>query len=458
MSILGRIRTELWPYQEEDSTRVITRNTIKGSGMLGHQTGLGKTLIALSIIHRMNAQRVLVCGSKNALASWIMDVEEHTEGTVEYIGAKNPNAYPRWQNIVRSKEPGIFLVGHSFMRNLVNADTSFSVKTGKTVFEYTVLDEAHKAKNRKTELHDVLKTIRSEHRLELTATPASRGAQDMWAYLNRIDPRMFPSYWKFVNTFCYTDKSPYGGTDVYGTRNKDALKALLSKYYVSRKYADVKAQLPEIRREVVCLSMNKGQATLYNTLYSDMILKTPERLILTPGILARDIRLRQLALCPQALDPQLIRGVGIDYLDDEIELGDHHVVIFSQFTQVLNQVEAMLRSKDIPVVSLRGGMEPDELAQQIKYFKEHKTAVTCTISFAASFSLDTVNRAYVLGLDPDPILNIQAEGRLRRGNSVQAEGVLVRYIIIAGTREEEFQRIVNGKIRNVRSFLEDFGA
>lgn len=78
----------------------------------------------------------------------------------------------------------------------------------------------------------------------------------------------------------------------------------------------------------------------------------------------------------------------------------------------------------------------------------------CTIAFAQSFSLDTVGRAYVLGIDPDPINNIQAEGRLRRGNSkLGPEGVLVNYIVIKNTREEDFKGIVNEKTDTVGDFF-----
>ncbi|MEM3041555.1 MAG: hypothetical protein QXG97_05985 [Nitrososphaerota archaeon] len=80
----------------------------------------------------------------------------------------------------------------------------------------------------------------------------------------------------------------------------------------------------------------------------------------------------------------------------------------------------------------------------------------CTIDFAQSFSLDTVETAYMLGFDWDPNDNLQAEGRLRRLNSPTATPCLVRYIVLTGTVYDHVKDVVNGKVWTTSQFLQTY--
>jgi superfamily II DNA/RNA helicase len=271
-----------------------------------------------------------------------------------------------------------------------------------------------------------------------------------------MDPKNFSSYWRFVSEYCFVEKGSYG-TSIEGTRNKEQLKELLRSYYTTRRYADVKEQMPPLRRQLVELEMEPEQTKLYNEMQKTMMLVGEESLVLASGALARDTRLRQIALCPQSLSLDFPVGAGVEYLMEEIPAEDQHTVVFSVYKQVLYVVKKQLESQGVKCFILQGGMEPNEIVEEVRRFKESGGTMLCTIAFAQSFALDTVSRAYVLGLDPDPINNIQAEGRLRRGDSdLGPEGVLVRYIIIKGTREEDFKEIVNTKISNIEKFMPNY--
>lgn len=443
--ILGTFKGTPWTYQREDADLLVR----KGSLMLGHKTGLGKTFIALLGASEMGGDRLLITGTKSSLATWLTEVPRWTEGKPVYLGAKTPGLQEAWNRACQKDRPGIWLVNHSMFQQLVHRGDARKKPFWDTLIE----DEAHKSKNRTKLLFKALKKVEADHRILASATFASRGAQDIYAPLNLIDPKMFPSYWRFVNTFCYVEDSSYGKT-VTGTRNKEKLRELLKDYYITRKYAEVHTQMPPLRRQIIDLEMNADQERLYRKLEKDMILEEGTQLIITPGTLSRDTRLRQLALCPQILDAQFPVGVGIEYLMEEIPAEDQHVVVFSQFKEVLYKVREALTSQGVKCFMLQGGMEPDEVVEEVRRFKETGGTMLCTIAFAQSFALDTVSRAYVLGLDPDPINNIQAEGRLRRADSqLGPEGVLVRYIIIKNSREEVFRDIVNDKLENVGQFF-----
>ena len=458
MGVLNTFVGEPWEYQEADALRISER--LKGRALLGHKTGLGKTFISLLTLFKRGPNRVLIVGTKSALSVWIDEVPKYTETEVVYLSRKDPCIRDKWQEALNIQGRGIWLINHDMFRRLMEE----TVEGGKQHiwFDAIVVDEAHKAKNRKSLLYKYLKKIKSRELLLLTATPASRGAQDMWSYLNLLDPDMFGSYWKYVNTFCWVVDGSYGKV-VEGTKNKEALRALLKDYYVAHTYAEVKHELPPLRRQTVMVEMEEDQEKLYRKMCDTFLLETPEAvngkpLLIAPGILAASQRLRQLALCPRVLDKSFPYGAGVDYIVEEIcerPYDERHTVIFSISKEVLYRVREALEREGVQnIFMLQGGMEPDEVSTTVREFKKTKGIMLCTISFAQSFALDTVNIAYVLGADYDPSNNLQAEGRLRRGNSVMGpEGVLVKYIVISGTKEEDTRDIINVKVSTVKDFI-----
>ena len=445
--ILGNFKGTPWPYQKEDGNLLIRR----GSLILGHKTGLGKTFISLYGASAFGGERIFITGTKSSLATWLTEVPRWTDGTPMYLGVKTKDLKGEWAKMLMKGQPGIWLMTHSMFQLYMAKHLG-----KKPWFNTLIEDECHKSKNKNTLLFKALKGVEADHRILASATPTSRGAQDIWAHLNQIDPKNFTSYWRFVNEYCFVDKGAYG-TEVEGTRNKEQLRELLKKYYATRRYQDVKAQMPPLRRQVVELEMEPEQVKLYNEMQKTMMLVGEESLVLASGALARDTRLRQIALCPHSLSSDYPVGAGVEYLMEEIPAEDQHTVIFSVYKQVLYSTRKALESQGVKCFMLQGGMEPNEIVEEVRRFKESGGTMLCTIAFAQSFALDTVARAYVLGLDPDPINNIQAEGRLRRGDSnLGPEGVLVRYIIIKGTREEDFKEIVNTKLSNIEKFMPNY--
>lgn len=432
--------------------------------ILGHRTGLGKTFISLHATSRMpNCRSVLITGIKSSIAVWMLEVPKWTHGEVKYISRVQVDGYDRFLRCV-SGESGVWLINHSLLRNyMTRYQKEFHLKKFKKPhFDMVIVDEAHKMKNRKSQLFGVLGDIESKGLLLLTATPASRGAQDMWAYLNALNPKYFSSYWRFVNTFCFVDDSGYG-KEIYGTRNAQVLKETLKGYYIKRTYEEVKSQLPPLRRESIELEMDLVQEKLYTDFDSDMVLVRPtEGILVAPGDLAKLSRLRQLALCPRVLDAAYPLGVCVDTLLEELEeteQSDRHVVVFSVYSKILEVIGEELVRRNIPYEFLKGGLEPQEVNERVARFKTGRKVMLCVLTFAQSFALDTVRFAYVIGADFDPINNIQAEGRLRRGDSdLPPEGVLVKYLYPKNTREMVTKDIINGKVVTVRQFLGDYGS
>ena len=58
---------------------------------------------------------------------------------------------------------------------------------------YMVIDEAHRIKNEKSKLSEIVREFRTANRLLLTGTPLQNNLHELWALLNFLLPEVFTS-------------------------------------------------------------------------------------------------------------------------------------------------------------------------------------------------------------------------------------------------------------------------
>lgn len=436
---------EAVPFQVEDAEFARDRRRL----VLGHQTGLGKTFISMLAWSLWpKATKVVMVGSLGSVGTWnhLLNFWAGTKGT--FIQGYSD---PAWSKAIKANS-GIYLTTYSTLLGLMQ-NTS-----GKPSFDLLITDELHKCLRNRTSTYKAVARLDTEYYIGLSATWGSRGPQDLWPVLNIVNRSLFSSYWKFVETWCYVENTDWG-KEVFGARNAENLKKLLrEKYYRSRKWVEVGHQFgtdgssPVIRRTVE-LDMTSRQADLYSSLEEDMYAELDGDVVITPTVLAKLTRLLQIAISPTVLFPKGDEGIAFRWLSDKIE-EEPHTVVFSVFKETLDQFEAYVHSKlEVPVFRLHGGIDQSELYEIIRQWKEKKGIMLCTIGFAQSFPLDTTNNAYMLGFDWDPNNNIQAEGRLRRLDTIIKVPCNVTYIIVKKTKYEDVKDVVNDKVFTISQVL-----
>lgn len=446
-------------FQREDAEFAAAQ----GSVVLGHSTGLGKSFISQLAWSKWQANKGLIVGTLGSLAGWSKNLRKWSGVQPVFMQGMND---PSWREALQAKE-GIWMCTYNTFLYLMK-----TVQRGKPRFDVLINDELHRMMRSRNKMWASFKRLDFDHYLGLSATWASRGPQDLFPVLNLVNRRTFPSYWRFVGTWCYVDKTEFG-TQVYGVRNIENLRRMLwGQYYRARTWPEVGNQFrkdprntndsePVIRRAEE-VPMGLQQTRLLRELDRDMIVTLNNEMVVTPNSLALLTRKLQMAISPKILMPSAEYGGPVEWLADKV-LDDPHTVIFCPYREGLQVIKQRLiegsKGSSIPeedIFVLQGGISPDKINQIIAAWKKSKGVALCTVDFAQSFELDTTDNAYFLGFSWDPNNNYQAEGRLRRFDSILQTPCNVTYIVPEQSDYNQVIYVVDGKIADTRDYLEGY--
>jgi len=442
------------PFQLVDATWLAQNK----KAVLGHKTGLGKTYISLLAWSQWsNVRRVLIVGTSASINTWRRIIKQWGGGTAVIMQGSGD---PGWTDLM-AKKSGIWLCTYATFRILMN-----SVQKPKHInVDLLINDELHKSLRGRNATFAAMQRVDCEYYIGATATWQSKGPQDLFPVLHIIDRKMFPSYWRFVNTWCYVTDASYG-KEIFGVKNADKLRELLRRsYYRSRTWKEVGGQFradgvgidPVVRRTEI-IPMSREQELLYASMDSSMEAKYRDQFVLAQNSLVKLTKLLQLAVSPRLLFDNGPLGGGIEWLTDKL-LELDAAVVFVPFKELafITAKHLFASGYEGQIYNLYGGVTPDECDATVESWRKTKGVVFCTIAYAQSFPLDVADYAYFLGFDWDPNNNIQAEGRLRRADSVFDVPCLATYIVMEGTVYEQVKDVINGKVTNVRQVMADYG-
>jgi SNF2 family DNA or RNA helicase len=173
------------------------------------------------------------------------------------------------------------------------------------------------------------------------------------------------------------------------------------------------------------------------------------------------LKLRQICCHPQLLDSEAARRVTesakLDFLAHEllptlIEEG-RRILLFSQFTSMLELIEEHLELADIPFLKLTG--QTRERAQLVKKFQSGTVPVFLISLKAGGTGLNLTAADTVIHYDPwwNPAAENQATDRAHRIG--QNKPVFVHKLVCRGTIEERIVELQKHKAALVEALLSE---
>jgi SNF2 family DNA or RNA helicase len=387
--------------------------------LIAHQTGVGKTLVALAASHFIwQAERVLiVCPNKakrqwrRAIRRWIGEDERITivEGN-KRRGRKIP------QQLAQINGDHRWVIGH--WESFVNVAEGYLERS----WDVVILDEGHRINNRDTQRSQVAFELEATRRLVLTAHPYTNATDELWAILRFLYPDRYGAFWRFFFQHVRVVPKTFGGYEVLGARRPKLLKWEIAPYTLRRTKEEVFGSLPPITRTVVeCPLSDRGRRE-YDRLKKQMFVELDAlngrtKVLPILGDLARLTRLRQYLVDPGligAREPSAKYEMILDWLDDL----DGPPVLFTSFRQAAERLEVFLRAKrkKMRIALLTGGMSAKAADRVQLNFLAGKLDLVIAVTAAAQEALNYGKYGYVghLDLPWNPRTFEQTEGRVDR--------------------------------------------
>lgn len=444
----------LFDYQREGAQYLIDHRR----ALLADEMGLGKTVQAISACQARQARPVLIVCPNTLKWTWAREIQKWSPTSTFQIVDGDPQAR---QAQLRA-DVDYVIVNFELLRQKPNKTWSDDVLTlQKRAWDTVIVDEAHRVKNRKARVTQATKIItkQPQHVYLLTGTPILNRVDELWSLLNILYPKLFSSYWKFVEKFCHVSQNTWG-YQVGGLKEsmRSDLHQVLASVYLRRLKRDVLKDLPEmlpIKRIWVQLSGTQRQ--VYENMAKEMYTTlTSGETVSTAVVIAQITRLKQITIDENLMIAEKVtplQGAKVDALFDFLETcEDEKVVIFSQFSRVLDRLELVCQQKDLSYEKLTGdvtGKDRENAVQRFQSDPDCRLFLCGMKSGGVGITLTASHIAVFLDKFWSPATNWQAQERLDRIG--QTEKVTIIEFLAAETVEEGIEKMLVDKTKQFSS-------
>ena len=306
-------------------------------------------------------------------------------------------------------------------------------------FDSIVLDEAQYIKNEAAQVSKCVKQLSAQFKLCLSGTPVENNLLELKSLLDFVMPEILGTKQQFKGYFQQPIEKEQDQNRV------SELKDLISPFILRRTKQQVATELPSKTELVKELQFAPIQAQLYSNIQKQLENKLLE-LFKEQGVersklafLDALLKLRQICCHPKLLDSETAEvGAKLawlgEYLPEMLAQG-RKVIIFSQFTSVLDLIAAHCNELDITFSMLTGQTRHRD--KVISTFTEGESNVFLISLKAGGTGLNLTQADTVIHFDPwwNPAVENQATDRAYRIG--QDKPVFVYKLIMADSIEQK---------------------
>lgn len=348
--------------------------------MLADDMGLGKTFQALAGISKLildgEITRILIICPRSLVFTWYAEIKKWTP----YLSATAVIPTGNAAESVWKSRPGkaqIIITSYEQLRT----NSSFMSEQAQLV----VCDEAHKLRNRSSNLSQSFRNLSPQKVWFLTGTPVERDSEDFATLFSLLLPKIFtPSDHKL-------------GIDILKSRAKP--------YLLRRRKSEVLTELPLMLERQEFLELSPEQLRSYRAMLSDSETST----------LVKFGKLRHIC----DLDPVTGTSTKLDRIQELLEeisnLGEK-AVVFSYWRKPLTALSEILEKKSPGSTQLlTSEMDLVQRDLAIRNFKNRNVTLLASAKIASEgLTLIEANHAIFINRWWNPSSNEQARDRIRR--------------------------------------------
>lgn len=402
------------------------------AGVLADDMGLGKTLQTITYLlsekeeGRLSTPALIVAPA-SLTYNWQSEVRRFAPKlAVNVVSGSKEN---RIRLIDQSEQYDILVTSYASFRQDAEAyqQQSFSV---------LILDEAQMVKNASTKTFMKLKQLPVVQRFALSGTPIENNLDELWALFQMLMPGFFPS----IRHFHQMDVAVIAKMiqPFVLRREKEAVLQDLPSKIETNLYSTLTVEQKNIYVAYLQKMKQEVNAMDHETFRRHRIL-----------ILAGLTRLRQICCTPALFMPDYHEESGkeeqVKILVEQAIENHRRVLIFSQFTSMLDRLEKAFHQAGIESFYLNGTTSQEERLKMVNAFNEGERDVFLISLKAGGTGLNLTGADTVILFDLwwNPAVEEQAASRAHRIG--QKKVVEVWRLIAEGTIEEKMYQLQQEK-------------
>lgn len=408
-------------------------------GILADDMGLGKTLQVLSYLLAKKQEGVeqpslIVCPASLVL-NW---AEEAARFVPELrVLAIEGDAAHRASLVPHFGEYDLIITGYDLLRRDID---TYEEQT----FYACILDEAQAIKNQTTQKYKAVCRVKSQVRFALTGTPIENRLSELWSIFSFLMPGYLYSYTVFRERF---EKPIVLDNSESATMR---LNQLTSPFILRRMKSEVLKELPPKLEYVRHVQMDTQQRKLYLA----AVLEAKEKIGAAGPqdrmqALAALTRLRQICCDPRlAMENWNGESAKLESCMELIQTavdGGHRILLFSQFTSMLDLIRARLEEAEISSFTLQGSTPKAVRAELVRRFNAGEASVFLISLKAGGTGLNLTAADIVIHYDPWWNVAAQNQATDRAYRIGQKNTVQVYKLITQDTVEEKILHLQAAK-------------
>ncbi|WEJ73988.1 DEAD/DEAH box helicase [Pseudomonas sp. PSE14] len=446
------LQAELRPYQLQGLAWMQALRELELGGILGDDMGLGKTLQVLAhLLTEKRAGRLdrpaLVLMPTSLVANW----QDEIARFAPELRVLTLHGSERHQHFDDLAQYDLLLSTYALLPRDIEALSAQPL-------HLVVFDEAQYLKNASSKSAQAAARLDARQRLCLTGTPLENHLGELWSLFNLVMPGWLGDARHFARLYRHPIEKA-------GDSQRLAhLNARIKPFLLRRRKDQVATELPPKSEITHRVELDERQRDLYETVRLAMDRKVREEIrrkgLASSQIVVLDalLKLRQVCCDPRLLQadvPAKHSGKLSALLEmlDELLAEGRRVLLFSQFTSMLELIQAQLQARNISYALLTG--ETRDRRAPVKEFQEGRVPLFLISLKAGGTGLNLTAADTVIHYDPwwNPAVEQQATDRAYRIG--QDKPVFVYKLIARGTLEEKIQQLQARKAALAAGVLED---
>jgi SNF2 family DNA or RNA helicase len=433
----GLLKVALLPYQLDG----IAFAAGTGRAILADDMGLGKTIQGIGTAELLSRQtdiaKVLVICPASLKSQWQAEIGRFSHRSCQLVLGSAKERSEQYKN------SAFFTICNyeQVLRDILAIE--------RVEWDLIILDEGQRIKNWEAKTSQTVKALRSRFALVLSGTPLENRLEELFSIVEFIDDRRLGPAFRFFHHYRVTDEKG----KVLGYKNLDDLRQRLKPVMLRRTRSQVMQDLPprstEIRRIPPTdeqLDLHEGHKRIISTIVNKRYLSEMDLLRLQKALLmCRMVADSTFLVDKQPPGHSSKLAELAELLAQLAAEEDRKIVLFSEWTTMLNLIEPIARRVGLQHVRLDGAVPQKKRMALMQQFQREPQCrlFMATNAGATGLNLQAANTVVNVDLPWNPAVLEQRIARAHRMG--QKRPVQIFLLVTESTLEEGLLATLSAK-------------